>query len=823
MITSELHTLEFLLTQGIKIKGASNPIEIPYIFIPKIQRAYAQGRKEECDVRRDFLSALFDTLTSGEDVSLELSFLFGSQQALAKRSEDNNIRGFELLDGQQRTTTLFLLYWYISIREQKSIPDFLAKFTYDTRDTSIQFLKNITSKSFQIDLEKFIPSEAIKIRKWFTDDYYCDSTVCAMLNMLDAIHEKYNGCTCSNIYDRLSRLKFYVLMLEEFDMNDELYIKMNSRGLPLIPFENFKASVVKFMKASGHYGRDDVENGQVPYWFLFASKMDAKWIDLFWKYNNNSTDECSEIPINDKEIGIHYFNFINRYLFTKSCIDDNLSNCREFFYTDTESEKFHKRLFGWEKYEKVFNNDDSFFCKLERVMDELCHSWENIKEKINADPYKNVDSFDLHKADITIPERVVFAAITEFIEQLPSEKHIIDVEENFNRMLRVVFNLIENTAIESMNPAIRVINAVSEIIRATDVINGNFYQSLATEKFNSRNHQLQEEIEKAKQMCTKGTFNVQWENEFITAEKHPFFKGSILFFIQKNSSGTIDDFNKRFELVRNMFDKDGITADYKRDHILIRAIVSCINYWDKGLENRYITETAEKEKYLKMLLTNYNEVRDMFCDYFENNSSIDIIEYLTNKIKNATPKANEPNGFKLLFNRMVNNPSASALFDWIADREESTKKHFNVQYNRNSYLINIYRAWYDRIILDTERHLIIPNIVDKFNMNYVNSDQESMIKGAVKDAWGWDIDIRRIENCPSGNYTILLSFNEWKYVDFYVYGNDIDTLANTFNIPPENKQKDRIWVSNIPYQLLSDQQKIEDEINRISDILHNIL
>lgn len=818
MITSELHTLESLMTHGVKIKGANNPIEIPYIFIPKIQRAYAQGRQEESDVRRDFLSALFDTLTSDENVSLELSFLFGSQQVLAKRSEDNNIRGFELLDGQQRTTTLFLLYWYISMKEQKTVPNFLSKFTYDTRDTSIQFLKNITDASFSIDLEKFIPSEGIKTRKWFTDDYYCDSTVCAMLNMLDEIHKKYDESKCSKLYERLSRLNFYVLMLEEFDMNDELYIKMNSRGLPLIPFENFKASIIKFMKASGLYGGNDVKNGQVPYWFSFTSKMDAKWIDLFWKYSNNSEDECSRIiNIDDKKIGVHYFNFINRYLFTKSCIDDKLSDCREFFYTDTESEKIHKRLFGWEKYEKIFKSDN-YFCKLEKVMDELCSSWESIKGEINKDPYENVRSFDLQKDDITIPERVIFAAITEFIEQLPPKKHIDDVKENFNRMLRVVFNIIENTAIESMKPAIGVIKTVSEIIRAKDAINGIFYHSLATETFNSRNHQLQEEIEKAKQMCTNGTFNVQWEKEFIEAEQHPFFKGSILFFLQKNSSGTIADFKKRFEVVRDMFDGYGITAKYKQEHILIRAIVSCINYWDKGLENRYITEKAEKEKYLKMLLTNYSKVRDMFCDYFENHSSEDIVDYLTSKINSATPEESEPNGFKLLFNRMVNNCNASALFDWIAEREEATKKYFYVQYNRNSYLINIYRAWYDRIILDTERHLIIPNIIKKFTMEYEDINQKNMMQGPVKDAYGWNIDIIRTD----GNYKMLLSFKEYKCVEFYIYGNNIKTLADTFNTPIENKQNDCIKISSIPYQSSSDQQKIEEEINRLSHILDTI-
>ena len=34
---------------------------------------------------------------------------------------------------------------------------------------------------------------------------------------------------------------FYVLPLDDMDSDEDLYIKMNSRGKPLTPFETFKA------------------------------------------------------------------------------------------------------------------------------------------------------------------------------------------------------------------------------------------------------------------------------------------------------------------------------------------------------------------------------------------------------------------------------------------------------------------------------------------------------------------------------------------------------------------------------------------------------
>ncbi|QKU22054.1 DUF262 domain-containing protein [Acinetobacter lwoffii] len=69
----------------------SNKIEIPII-----QRDYAQGRLEQEKIRERFLNALYISLS--EEKSIELDFVYGSQV-------DDTL---QLLDGQQRLTTLFL-------------------------------------------------------------------------------------------------------------------------------------------------------------------------------------------------------------------------------------------------------------------------------------------------------------------------------------------------------------------------------------------------------------------------------------------------------------------------------------------------------------------------------------------------------------------------------------------------------------------------------------------------------------------------------------------------------------------------------------------
>src|SRR5690606_2820080 len=66
-------------------------------------------------------------------------------------------------------------------------------------------------------------------------------------------------------------VSFHVLPLESAAAGNALYIKMNSRGKPLTPFENFKA---RLEQITANLPRADE----------FARKMDTTWSDLFWVY-----------------------------------------------------------------------------------------------------------------------------------------------------------------------------------------------------------------------------------------------------------------------------------------------------------------------------------------------------------------------------------------------------------------------------------------------------------------------------------------------------------------------------------------------------------
>lgn len=848
MKTSKLHTLKSILEEGIWIKDADAPIKISCIYIPKIQRAYAQGRKDESDIRKDFLDALFDTLVDEDGKTLELSFLFGSKQMVAKRSAE----GFELLDGQQRTTTLFLLYWYVSIVENNGkIPDFLKKFTYETRDTSTQFLINITAENFKICLKDTIPSAAIKSNKWFTDAYYCDPTVCAMLTMLDSIHAHYNARNCVNIYERLDRLQFYVLMLGKFDMNDELYIKMNSRGLSLVPFENFKASVVKYMKSEkrdGLYGKEEVTNGVIPFWFSFISDIDSKWIDLFWEYPYSEGDQSigsnTIIPIDDASIGRHYFNFLNRYFFTKSAEKDSLSgeklnNLTSFFYYDAESEKMHTRLFGWNMYETLFGMrldeknpvflDNTIFNGLKKVLDTF-HTYNDfIKECVTADPFKNIREFNPGADKISIHQRVIFAAVTEFIEKIPKGKSFddADIRNNFRRMLRVIFNIIENSTIDSAVPTVRAVKLCKEMASAKGATSGNFYSALATSDFRSENRQFREEVIKAREMFSDNAYRnfiPEWEEAFKSAEANPVFKGSVLFFLtEKTPAGSYTDFTARYLKMCELFrKKDGITEDYRENHILIRAILSQLTKWS-SFGNQFITEYDENNEYLKNLLVSKPSIRALFCSYFDNKEATDdsrtLKEYLNDKIRAAVPDENQSEGFKKLFQRLVTDEAAPHIFDWMQEREidRGGRNRFQIIENRSSLMINMPSTRWDRIVLDTDRHLMIPMLVDKYSMTYCDRNQEKMIKGPVKDAFNWDIAIQK----KYSQFKIILTFNVWKWVDFDVYTSDVELLSreDILNIPIEKRHRDYVRVSSVSYGDKSKIGDIENELNRILSIL----
>ena len=231
------------------------------VQIPIIQRDYAQGRDntKAISVRKQFLKDIKEVLQTNS--TLHLDFVYGSMVERSQR------KYFIPLDGQQRLTTLFLLYLYFGKKQEINI-DYLKNFTYETRSSSRIFCKKLVENELNFSSKNL--SDEIIDSSWFMFYWNNDPTIKSMLNMIDSIHSVFKN---DEYFDQLDEITFDFFELDKYGLDDDLYVKMNARGKPLTDFENFKASFESFLgKQHPRYAKE------------FAQKIDNKWSDYFWVY-----------------------------------------------------------------------------------------------------------------------------------------------------------------------------------------------------------------------------------------------------------------------------------------------------------------------------------------------------------------------------------------------------------------------------------------------------------------------------------------------------------------------------------------------------------
>ena len=538
------------------------------IEIPIFQRDYAQGRNDHMTdkIRKDFVSSLIEALD--KNIPIELDFIYG-------REVDNTIT---LIDGQQRLTTLFLLHWYISQRIGKIDAFKNIKFSYATRDYAKDFTAKLTTgEDFKIDFTQATLSTELKDKNWFYDDWQHDPTVSGMLNTLDEIHKQLRDKTIDHYWSLLEQDKqgiitFYWLDLEEHQLTDELYLKMNARGKQLSKFENFKASLVKRMANEQWEGRED-----------FSLKMDTTYTDLFWQYRGDQT-------VIDNEA----MNFFAGMAMIAHALRDK---------SDEESEENKKII---DRIQELFKTPLSvvasdYFSKedFKRLKDFLNFYSKSKNLTIDTSLWKYFTDthektfFEIFIRDnkATYPQRVFFYALTQLF---------IKVEDKVKRedFIRVVRNIIENTTIDSPQTfvsAIKLIHNLLEGCYKDEEIWINIYTYLNTEpQLKSSKYQVEQEIDKAKRIVADS----QWKEAIWEAEDHPMFKGDIGFLLLETENN-LDLFKKRYEVAKEMFDEDGVTDKYKENMLLIRALISRFDQWH--LLTHGLTYDCEKDTWKEIL------------------------------------------------------------------------------------------------------------------------------------------------------------------------------------------------------------------------------
>lgn len=128
-------------------------------IVPAYQRGYRWGTDE---VRR-LLEDVFALKGQGGQPNKNYCL----QPIVVKKLSDGN---FELIDGQQRLTTLFLIYNYMHRASGGFIEEPTFSLSYETREKSAEFLANIelARKNENIDFY-FMANAYEQIEKWFTE------------------------------------------------------------------------------------------------------------------------------------------------------------------------------------------------------------------------------------------------------------------------------------------------------------------------------------------------------------------------------------------------------------------------------------------------------------------------------------------------------------------------------------------------------------------------------------------------------------------------------------------------------------------------------
>lgn len=477
------------------------------IEIPLIQRDYAQGRdmpKVE-DIRRRFVGALKKALINNEPVTLD--FVYG---------EIDNNRTLIPLDGQQRLTTLFLLHWYIARREGVSEDKlaFLTKFSYATRYSAREFCKRLVSPDYQPDFNRDRLSDEITDQNWMPLDWENDSTISAMLRMIDYIHVMFNN-SCNNLWPRLEAgcISFYFLPIKQLGATDDLYIKMNSRGKPLTEFENVKAEWEASIRAISPSIMPQQDAEQLQH--RIEQKMDLDWTDLLWPYRNGQTGSSADDVVDDKFI--RYLRFLTDIIYykdeeLKKNSSDILSIVEDLF-RDSEKAPEHIEFIerGFDCWlhvdiEHLFNTyltttptaSDPQKCVVAapvNVFAQACYTYGDMNGRTRLFP---------------IGRSVMLYA---FLYYLQHKETISDTQ--FARRIRIITNLIKQSEYELRE------DNMPNLLRQTEYIltHGDIEEGYLS--FNA--NQLAEEHEKAVWLQT----HADKADTLCRLENHPLLQGAI--------------------------------------------------------------------------------------------------------------------------------------------------------------------------------------------------------------------------------------------------------------------------------------------------------
>ena len=494
------------------------------VVIPIIQRDYAQGRADQHIVRDDFLKAMSEALCQPEGahgLPLDLDFVYGS---IVNDS-------FQPLDGQQRLTTLFLLHWYLAWKDGRT-QDFLAHFVDEKGRSRFGYEVRPDSRDFIDALASYVPGIAVvdcqdldsllTDQPWFFRRYKYDPTICSALSMLKRMHEIFRKTSDLYLYARLidkraPAITFQLLVLEEFGLSDDLYIKMNARGKPLTSFETFKARFERHLKKQQFKGAqwEALCCDEPSISDFFALRIDTRWSDFFWPFRDERTATFDDAVMNLVRAVIMVTRPSGTDTDTSKKTEEDLDALR----SPTRASNF-VWFYGesWLDEEMVF------------AMITLLERWSADPDKFRGYLPPDTRYFDekaFFNEIITRPTSLSFRQLAQLAGYVQYLVHAHGEEidpSTFNDWMRVVFNLAANTDYNESGDLRRSLAGLRRLVPHMNDITRHLAGPECDVPGFSRD-QVKEERIKAHLL----EFGEDWPERIHRAEQHSYFQGQIGF------------------------------------------------------------------------------------------------------------------------------------------------------------------------------------------------------------------------------------------------------------------------------------------------------
>lgn len=572
-----------------------------YIYIPRIQRDYAQGRMDnEATVIRD---NILDDVASGKPLSWGIVFGVSEERNMI---DVTTKKCFIPIDGQQRLTTLYLLSLYGEKVHGISF-GYLHGFNYETRSASRDFLKALVEnwkgeKDKETDLKKHILNQG-----WFLNYWALDPTVDAVLNMLNAIDSRFREKENCKVFQNLDRITFEFLDLKSLDLNETLYLKMNSRGKKLSQFDKIKSEIDRILPddmakdIDCEFSLYEEEDSHLESLHTFADKwrycIDREWSNLFWNRETHNFD----IPL---------LAFLSNWLI--ACAGDKYPYSNELIVLNYNDKGF---FLPWKYFGYLLdaNNAKLYLLGIASLLNRLYHNRNNgIVEEL-----------------ISIPKSFSEKALQFGLLSFSGNDYSSNEFAEWKRFIR---NYSAN-AVSDRDTFFAYVNRIREDFskHSTEIL--PYLSSLYKEKANEQNMQLAEEYFKATVLLN----NKELSGTIRQAEEHPILNGRLRPLLIDGDKFNETTFPKIWFNFLKWFGEKGDALQFKKDDEeslrmrseFARAFTKCIVRQNQLFNDwRVLDFTAgtlkdrlQRERFNLIFRTcllsdNFDDIEDLPCENF---------------------------------------------------------------------------------------------------------------------------------------------------------------------------------------------------------------